>query len=198
MWGCGHLWVTWACPSKYGNCPCQTVVSIPRVDTSETHLDGVHKRCLSWWITVGAVPLSPWARCCQGCGRRSPQDPQRAGSPHLTSLWLAPTPRPPGLSFLVSSSSSLFSLSAIFTPSTRGQVAAHLCAPVSLGGSHAPGQQPWAHLFVAEGPDGECVCEVEGDAGCPETSASSKGHVEVWGRRAPGDLDTAPPGRQYK
>lgn len=65
-------------------------------------------------------------------------------------------------------------------------------------GPHAPGQQPRAHLCIAEGPDGECVCEVEGEAGYPETSASSKGHVEVWGRRGPSDLDTAPSGRQYK
>ena len=109
-------------------------------------------------------------------------------------------PPPPGLSFLVSSSGSLISLSTLFIPlpMARWQLT---CVPRSpwepSRGAHAPGQQPRAHLCIAEGPDGGCVCVVEGEAGYPETSASSKGHVEVWGRRRPGDLDTAPSGRQY-
>lgn len=74
-------------------------------------------------------PLLPGVRQAQ------PSRPTESWQPTL-DLALAgppPRPRPPGLSFLISSSGSLVFLSAIFTPSTHGQVAAHLCALMSLG-----------------------------------------------------------------
>lgn len=106
----------------------------------------------TWMVSINAVeaggsrsglspsPPSPRATAAMGA----------AGTALKTCGELAALAQPhsgcpphPGLSFLVSSSGSLISLSALFTPATHGQVAAHLCAPVSLGAQQRP-SRTWA------------------------------------------------------
>lgn len=162
------------------------------VETGLVRLFPFHK-CIpakpTWMVSINTVsagghsrgcPPVPTGHCCQGAaGTALKTHRELAAYTRPRSGW-SPAPAPAPRAQLPVSSSGLLVFPSAHLHSLYPRASGS--SPVCPKGLGSPAEALMhlssslsAHLCIAEGLDGECVCEVEEEAGCPETSASPRG-----------------------